>query len=87
MPGPNAEESSKTKRDRRKLLAKQDAIESQITPEALQDCYRRICERMNRLAPLRVPVTHTFGLFDSNQNPKDVSERVSKIAESLRAGA
>ena len=87
MPGPIVGDSLKTERDRRKLQAKFDAIDSRVTAEALNDCNKRICERINRLAPLRVPVDHKFGLFDSNQNPKDVSERVSKLAESLRAGA
>jgi hypothetical protein len=79
-----AQESSKTERDRRKLEKQFKEIDSQVTPEALQDCTNRICERINRLAPFRVSVNNGFGLFDSNQNSQNISEKVSKIAQSIR---
>ena len=79
-----AQESSKTERDRRKLEKQFNEIDSQVTPEALQDCTNRICERINRLAPFRVSVNNGFGLFDSNQNSQNISQKVSEIAQRIR---
>ena len=78
-----AEESAKTQRDRRKLLAKFAEIDEQVTEAAIQHAAFRIRERINRLAALRVPLGNSFELFDSNRNPKDLSERVKKIATNL----
>ena len=81
---PIAEESAKTLRDRRKLLARFNDVDEQITREALDNCVFRIRERINRLAALRVPLGNSFELFDSNRHPKDLSDRVKKIATSIR---
>ncbi|MDN3505373.1 MAG: hypothetical protein P0S95_07350 [Rhabdochlamydiaceae bacterium] len=78
-----AEESQKTLRDRRKLQLKFEEIDQQITNAAIEHAAFRIRERINRLAALRVPLGNSFELFDSNRNPKDLSDRVKKIAGDL----
>ena len=78
-----AEESTKTQRDRKKLEARLKEMDEKITQEALRHAAFRIKERINRLAALRVPLGNSFELFDSNKHPKELSERVRKIAEGI----
>lgn len=79
-----AKESAKTLRDRRKLIARFELIDQQITGEALEAAASRIRDRINRLASFRVPLGNTFELFDSNENPKELSDRVQKIATHIK---
>ncbi|MCF7852314.1 MAG: hypothetical protein K9M07_03620 [Simkaniaceae bacterium] len=79
-----AKESAKTLRDRRKLIARFEEIDKQVTDEGLRHAAMRIRERINRLAPLRVPLGNSFEMFDGNQHPKELSERVKKFASGIR---
>ena len=79
-----AEESLKTVRDRKKLLAKFEEMDQRITDEAIKHAGFRIRKRINRLAALRVPLENSFELFDSNSHPKDLSDRVRRISEGIQ---
>ena len=80
-----AEESAKTRRAREKLKKKLEALDSQITPEALQEKTIEIHRWIERhLSDRTVLKTKEIALFDENQNTATVSKKVSEIAEQLR---
>lgn len=78
-----AEESQKTRRDRRKLIARFEEMDQLVTDNALENAAFRIRERISRLAALRVPLGNSFEMFDSNRHPKELSDRVKKIADNI----
>lgn len=83
MLGVIAEESSKTKKARKKLKERLEELEKGFTPEALEKKSQEVQRRIARHAPDRVAVEKDLSLFDRNQNPAKPSRAVAKLAEEL----
>ncbi|MCX6988882.1 MAG: hypothetical protein NTZ52_05205 [Chlamydiae bacterium] len=80
-----AEESAKTRKAREKLKKKLDAIDQQITPQAIQEKTFEIHRWIERHASQRTILRNkNISLFDENQNAADLSKKVSELAEQLR---
>jgi hypothetical protein len=80
-----AEESLKTKRARDKLKKKLEAIDQQITPEALKEKTIEIHRWIERHHSDRAVLkSKEIALFDGNQNTAQVSKKVIEIAEQLK---
>lgn len=81
-----AEESPKTKKAREKLKKHFADIEAKITKEALEQKTIEIHQRISRYADKRIVLREkSISLFDENQNAAKISQRISKIAEKLKA--
>jgi hypothetical protein len=83
MLGVIAEESSKTKKARRKLKERLVELEKSVTPEALEKKSQEVHRRIARHASDRVSVEKDISLFDGNQNPAKPSRAIAKLAEEL----
>ena len=80
-----AEESAKTRRAREKLKKKLDALEKQITPQALEEKTIEIHRWIERHASQRAVLrSKAISLFDENQNTAALSKKVSDLAEQLQ---
>ena len=76
-----AKESYKTKRAREKLKKKLEAIDLEVTEQALEQKTIEIHRWIARHAPYRVVLrTKNISLFDENQNTAKLSKRVEGIA-------
>lgn len=79
------EESSKTKRAREKLKRHLNAIDAQITHEALKKTRVEIHQWIARHAHHRVPLKEkNISLFDENQNTAGLSQRVASLAQQIQ---
>jgi hypothetical protein len=80
-----AKESEKTKRARQKLKKQLDRIDSQITSQAIEKKSVEIHRWISRHAPSRTILrTKNISLFDENKNTAGVSNRVEKLAVSMK---
>ena len=80
-----ASESEKTLRARHKLKKKLAAIDLRVTPQAIERKTMEIHRWIARHAPQRVVLrTKTISLFDENKNTAQVSQRIAKLALTLR---
>jgi hypothetical protein len=80
----HAPESAKTRRAREKLKKQFEETQRKITPQALEKKSHEIHRWIARHAHNRVVLrSKTISLFDENQNTAKLSERVSKLAQSL----
>ncbi len=81
-----AEESIQTRKAREKLKKKLDALDLQVTPQALKEKSIEIHHWIARHAQKRVVLKEkSISLFDENQNAAQLSERIAKIAEQINA--
>lgn len=83
MAGVIADESTKTKKARKKLQERLDGLEKKMTPQALERKTQEISRWIARHASDRVSVKKDISLFDKNQNPAKASKGISKIADEL----
>ncbi len=82
-----ADESEKTRKAREKLKRRLQEFERKITPQAIEKKAVEIHRWIERLASSRIILkSKAITLFDENKNTADASQRVSKIAEVLKAG-
>lgn len=80
-----AEESLKTRKAREKLKRQFDNVEKKITPQALEKKTIEIHRWIASYAAQRVVLKNKgISLFDENQNAAKISERVAKIASTLK---
>lgn len=80
-----AEESAKTRRAREKLKKKFEALDKEITPEALQEKTIEIHKWIERHQSDRMVLrSKAIALFDENQNAAEVSKKVMEIAEQIK---
>ncbi len=79
------EESDKTKRAREKLRKRLEKLEKEITQEALKKKIIEIHDRISRHAANRVVLTRkSISLFDNNQNPAAISNKVFSISKKIK---
>ncbi|NGX59161.1 MAG: hypothetical protein KR126chlam3_00308 [Chlamydiae bacterium] len=82
-----AEESLKTKKARDKLKKRLEAMDAEITKEAIDRKSIEIHRWISRHADRRITLREkTISLFDENQNAALVSQKVSKLAEKIQSG-
>ena len=80
-----AEESSKTRKARQKLMKQLQDVEKRITPQALEKKAIEIHRWIARHAQHRVILKNkNICLFDENQNAARLSSRVAVLAEMLK---
>ncbi|NGX35779.1 MAG: hypothetical protein K1000chlam1_00612 [Candidatus Anoxychlamydiales bacterium] len=83
-----AEESDKTLRARGKLKKRLKLLEEEITKEALNKKIIEIHDRISRYAATRAVLTRkTISLFDNNQNSAKISNKITKIAQSITSNS
>lgn len=80
-----AEESEKTKKARQKLKKRWEDIDAKMTPQALERMSLEIHRWIARHAPHRVVLrTKAISLFDENKTTAKTSEKINKVAQSLK---
>ncbi len=80
-----ADESPRTRKVREKLKKQLEALDKQITPQALKKKSIEIHRWIERHAQERVILkSKSICLFDENQNTADLSQRVVQLAEKLK---
>ena len=79
-----SEESAKTKKTREKLKSHFDAMDQNITKQALERKLLEIHRWIARHAPSRIVLrSKTISLFDENQNAAKLSNKVTALAKRL----
>ncbi len=80
-----AEESLKIQKARKKLKKQIDAQEKKVTEQALREKKREIAQWIERHVANRIVLkAKSISLFDENQNPVAMSEKVQEIARTLK---
>lgn len=84
---PVAPESAKTKKAREKLKKSFEDLEEKMTKQVLKQKSLEIHRWIARHAHHRVILpTKTISLFDENENAAEQSQKIVKIAKSLKFG-
>lgn len=79
------EESEKTKKAREKLKKKLEKLEKEISQDDLKKKIIEIHDRISRHAANRIVLTRkSISLFDNNQNPAEVSNKVSLLSKQIK---
>jgi hypothetical protein len=80
-----AEESRETKRARKKLQKRLEALDQKITPQALKKQAIQIRNWIAKHAQKRVILREkSIALFDENEHAAPLSMRIAKIVDQLK---